>query len=181
LAGRSPFLRGLSGVPDVSGEEHLEYPHSLCPGQRQQRRLNRGYRWSEHASTLTSALPRAGCPTTSSTRPITCTSSSSTVMGATSGPVPSGRRPRSRARQDITGDRHALMLDTDTCYLYELFYAYWNNGDPNGRRGRHLEPVLQPPAPGYLDLRAHRRAAHPARPGPPGRGPVGGSSTMPSR
>jgi hypothetical protein len=27
-------------------------------------------------------------------------------------------------------DRHALMVDADTCVLYELYVAHWNGGDP---------------------------------------------------
>ena len=28
-------------------------------------------------------------------------------------------------------DRHALMINRDTCVLYELFAAFWNDGDPH--------------------------------------------------
>jgi hypothetical protein len=40
---------------------------------------------------------------------------------------------------DITieggSDRHALMVDRDTCTLYELFNARWNGGDPTAGSG----------------------------------------------
>jgi hypothetical protein len=32
-------------------------------------------------------------------------------------------------------DRHALMIDKDTCTLYELFAASWNNGSPKAGSG----------------------------------------------
>lgn len=32
-------------------------------------------------------------------------------------------------------DRHALMIDQDTCTLYELFDARWNGGDPRAGSG----------------------------------------------
>jgi hypothetical protein len=32
-------------------------------------------------------------------------------------------------------DRHAIMIDTDTCTLYELFNARWNNGHPTAGSG----------------------------------------------
>ncbi|MDP9242548.1 MAG: hypothetical protein M3O84_05160, partial [Actinomycetota bacterium] len=38
-------------------------------------------------------------------------------------------------------DRHALMIDKDTCTLYELYAADWNGGNPTAGRGAifHLE------------------------------------------
>jgi hypothetical protein len=40
---------------------------------------------------------------------------------------------------DITieggSDRHAIMVDEDTCTLYELFDARWNSGDPSAGSG----------------------------------------------
>jgi hypothetical protein len=40
---------------------------------------------------------------------------------------------------DITieagSDRHAIMVDRDTCILYELFAARWNGGDPEAGSG----------------------------------------------
>jgi hypothetical protein len=32
-------------------------------------------------------------------------------------------------------DRHAIMVDADTCVLYELFAARWNDGDPKAGSG----------------------------------------------
>jgi len=32
-------------------------------------------------------------------------------------------------------DRHAIMVDTDTCTLYELFDAHWNSGHPTAGSG----------------------------------------------
>src|SRR5690349_2249075 len=32
-------------------------------------------------------------------------------------------------------DRHALVVDKDTCVLYELYYASWNNGRPKAGSG----------------------------------------------
>ncbi len=44
-------------------------------------------------------------------------------------------------------DRHALMVDADTCILYELYVAHWNGGDPWAGSGaifpldsNHLRP-----------------------------------------
>ena len=54
---------------------------------------------------------------------------------------------------DITieggSDRHAIMIDADTCTLYELYAAEWNHGSPTGGSGAifHLE------GPGANDLR----------------------------
>ena len=39
-------------------------------------------------------------------------------------------------------DRHALMIDKDTCTLYELFGANWNNGQPEGRQRRGVPARL---------------------------------------
>lgn len=45
-------------------------------------------------------------------------------------------------------DRHAIMVDEDTCTLYELFAARWNGGDPSAGSGaifglasNHLRPA----------------------------------------
>ncbi|HCP61698.1 MAG TPA: hypothetical protein DIU14_04400, partial [Actinobacteria bacterium] len=32
-------------------------------------------------------------------------------------------------------DHHALVIDSDTCVLYELYAAYWNSGDPKAGSG----------------------------------------------
>src|SRR5205814_2096139 len=32
-------------------------------------------------------------------------------------------------------DRHAIMVNSDTCTLYELFDAKWNNGSPTAGSG----------------------------------------------
>src|SRR5205085_9125946 len=37
--------------------------------------------------------------------------------------------------QQASGDRHALMVDKDTCVLYELYDANWNNGQPTAGSG----------------------------------------------
>src|SRR5205085_10379200 len=37
--------------------------------------------------------------------------------------------------QQASGDRHALMVDRDTCVLYELYDANWNNGQPTAGSG----------------------------------------------
>jgi hypothetical protein len=34
-----------------------------------------------------------------------------------------------------TEDRHALMINKDTCMLYELYRAFWNNGSPKAGSG----------------------------------------------
>ena len=41
-----------------------------------------------------------------------------------------GRTPIERG-----SDRHALMVNRDTCTLYELFYAHWNSGSPTAGSG----------------------------------------------
>ena len=46
-------------------------------------------------------------------------------------------RTRSGPTSPIEGgsDRHALMVDADTCTLYELFDARWNGGEPRAGSG----------------------------------------------
>ncbi len=45
-------------------------------------------------------------------------------------------------------DRHALMVDGDTCVLYELYSARWNNGNPTAGSGAvfHLSSDAMRPA-----------------------------------
>jgi hypothetical protein len=47
------------------------------------------------------------------------------------GPYPFG----SDTHVEGGSDRHALMIDADTCTLYELYNARWNNGDPKAGSG----------------------------------------------
>ena len=52
-------------------------------------------------------------------------------------------------------DRHANMIDRDTCTLYELFAAEWNGGEPTAGSGAifHLERTARErPASGDLDV-----------------------------
>jgi hypothetical protein len=42
-------------------------------------------------------------------------------------------------------DRHALMIDRDTCVLYELYAADWNGGDPTAGSGA-IFPLTGPDA-----------------------------------
>src|SRR3954451_1085992 len=44
------------------------------------------------------------------------------------GPYPFGPDTPIEGGQSAGGDRHALMIDKDTCVLYELFNANWNGG-----------------------------------------------------
>jgi hypothetical protein len=47
------------------------------------------------------------------------------------GPYPFG----SDTQIEGGSDRHALMIDSDTCTLYELYAARWNGGDPKAGSG----------------------------------------------
>ena len=42
-------------------------------------------------------------------------------MRATIADIRSGRTPRSRAASDVSGDRHTVVVDRDTCRLYETW------------------------------------------------------------
>jgi hypothetical protein len=51
------------------------------------------------------------------------------------GPYPFGPETPIEGGQQSTGDRHALMLDRDSCVLYELYAANWNGGHPTAGSG----------------------------------------------
>ena len=51
------------------------------------------------------------------------------------GPYPFGKNTPIEGGQNSRGDRHALMINRDTCTLYELYAAYWNGGDPKAGSG----------------------------------------------
>src|SRR3954453_955798 len=51
------------------------------------------------------------------------------------GPYPFGPDTPIEGGQSSGGDRHALMLDKDTCVLYELYNANWNGGRPTAGSG----------------------------------------------
>src|SRR3954454_7370599 len=51
------------------------------------------------------------------------------------GPYPFGPDTPIEGGQQADGDRHALMIDKDTCVLYELFNANWNSGRPTAGSG----------------------------------------------
>jgi len=51
------------------------------------------------------------------------------------GPYPFGPDTPIEGGAQSSGDRHALMLDRDTCVLYELYAADWNNGHPTAGSG----------------------------------------------
>ena len=51
------------------------------------------------------------------------------------GPYPFGPDTPIEGGQQASGDRHALMVDKDTCTLYELYAANWNNGQPTAGSG----------------------------------------------
>ena len=62
-------------------------------------------------------------------------------------PYPFGPKTPIEGGQHSTGDRHALMVNRDTCVLYELGYAFWNGGRPKANagavfdlKGYHLRP-----------------------------------------
>jgi hypothetical protein len=62
-------------------------------------------------------------------------------------PYPFGPTTPIEGGQNAGGDRHALMVDKDTCTLYELYRAYWNGGHPKAGSGavfdlgaNHLRP-----------------------------------------
>ena len=51
------------------------------------------------------------------------------------GPYPFGPDTQIEGGAQSSGDRHALMIDRDTCVLYELYDADWNNGQPTAGSG----------------------------------------------
>jgi len=51
------------------------------------------------------------------------------------GPYPFGPDTPIEGGQNSGGDRHALMVDKDTCVLYELYDANWNGGHPTAGSG----------------------------------------------
>ena len=51
------------------------------------------------------------------------------------GPYPFDENTRIEGGEDSTGDRHALMIDRDSCVLYELYHADWNGGNPIADQG----------------------------------------------
>ena len=51
------------------------------------------------------------------------------------GPYPFGPDTPIEGGPSSTGDRHALMIDKDTCVLYELYDANWNGGHPTAGSG----------------------------------------------
>ncbi len=52
-----------------------------------------------------------------------------------SGPYPFDGNTPIEGGQNASGDRHALIINKDTCTLYELYAAYWNNGSPTAGSG----------------------------------------------
>src|SRR5581483_9597017 len=51
------------------------------------------------------------------------------------GPYPFGPDTPIEGGAQSSGDRHALMVDKDTCVLYELYDANWNGGHPTAGSG----------------------------------------------
>ena len=51
------------------------------------------------------------------------------------GPYPFGPETPIEGGQQSSGDRHALMVDRDSCVLYELYAANWNGGRPTAGSG----------------------------------------------
>jgi hypothetical protein len=76
--------------------------------------------------------------------------------------IPSARTP------PIEGgsDRHAIMVDTDTCTLYELFDAHWNNGHPTAGSGAIWDLQSNALRPNQWTSADARRPAHLSRPAP---------------
>ena len=51
------------------------------------------------------------------------------------GPYPFGPDITIEGGENSSGDRHAIMVDRDTCTLYELFAARWRGGNPTAGSG----------------------------------------------
>jgi hypothetical protein len=51
------------------------------------------------------------------------------------GPYPFDAQTKIEGGADSTGDRHALMIDSDNCMLYKLYHADWNGGNPTADQG----------------------------------------------
>ncbi len=51
------------------------------------------------------------------------------------GPYPFDGSTSIEGGQNADGDRHAIMLDRDSCRLYELYAARWNGGRPTAGSG----------------------------------------------
>src|SRR5438270_2261562 len=64
------------------------------------------------------------------------------------GPYPFGPETPIEGGQQSSGDRHALMVDRDSCVLYELYAADWNGGHPTAGSGAVFDlrsNALRPP------------------------------------
>ncbi len=89
------------------------------------------------------------------------------------GPYPFGADTPIEGGQNATGDRHAIMVDPTTCTLYELYDAQYKRAGIDGGVRCHLEPALQRPASGRVDVRRRGGPPHPARAASLRRGAVG--------
>ena len=78
-------------------------------------------------------------------------------------PDPGERADRGRTRHANDGDRHALIVDRDSCKLYELYALQRTGSRLGGRLGRDLEPPLERAAAGDVDVGRRGRPADPAR------------------
>ncbi|MDD1665734.1 MAG: hypothetical protein LUQ32_10290 [Methanomicrobiales archaeon] len=79
-------------------------------------------------------------------------------------PIPAN--PIIEGGPESTRDRHILILNRDTCTLYELFSAYLGPCRLAGRIRCHLQSEIQPAQTSRMDLSRCRRASNSPWPGP---------------
>ena len=160
--------RRLPGLPRV--ERRGTSRSTSCPSPRTRLHADRLDRARLAACTPTSA--RASTTARASASPTSwCTgrrrrsraSRSNTPTRATRARTRSRRTSRSRARPHVTdGDRHALIVDRDSCKLYELYALHRQGEALGGGLGRDLEPALERAPPGRLDVGRRGGPADPA-------------------
>ena len=76
-------------------------------------------------------------------------------------PIPSGVPIEGAPAHANDGDRHALIVDRDSCKLYELYALRRQRLRLGGRVRRDLEPALERPAAGDVDVGRRCGAADP--------------------
>ena len=168
---RDARRRARHRVPGLPGEQRLEHGRLASSGRQEEQGLE-----AVDARGLHAAAPRL--------RPADYGMPFDVVDGSHADRARRlrlRRRERSRARtrsaptSTIEGgsDRHAIMIDRDTCTLYELFAADWNGGEPTAGSGAifHLDgPNANDLRPATWTSRRRRRPADLPGPRPLGRG-----------
>ena len=77
---------------------------------------------------------------------------------------PLGADTQIEGGRDSGGDMHAVVVDQDTCRLYETWNTRESSGTMDGGVGCRVVAEVEQAAARHLDLRGRGRAADPARP-----------------